>query len=176
MNNMTYSANDMNLVEMAMREVNTEHTLRTQAEALLEAQKGKVLFADAVSASSDSILVRDFAKQLKQGGVDIGETRLFEWLRGNGYLIRQPGGRNMPTQRSMELGVIEIKETVNINAYGRSTVTRTPKITAKGQAYFFNKIMKNKDRINAMEAEKKAAARERKNEVRREKRNAKKAG
>lgn len=155
----------------------TDDLKRTRIERILhelmkelETQRNKVLFADAVSASSDSILVRDFAKKLKQGGVEIGETRLFEWFRGNGYLIRQPGGRNMPTQKSMELGVIEIKETVNINAYGRSTVTRTPKITPKGQAYFFAKTMEDKDRINTMEAEKKEAKRIRDNEARRAKR------
>ena len=141
----------------AIFQCRNEKWRRMGAEAALMAQRNKVLFADAVAASKDSILVREFAKELKQGGVEIGENRLFDWLRGNGYLYRQPGGRNLPTQLSMELGIIEMKETVNVNSYGKCTVTRTPKITPKGQLYLFEKIMADKDRINAMEAEKKAA-------------------
>ena len=141
----------------AIFQCRNEKERRLAAEAALRAQRVKVLFADAVAAGSDSILVREFAKALKQGGVEIGENRLFDWLRGNGYLYRQPGGHNLPTQHSMELGIIELKETVNINAYGKCTVTRTPKITPKGQLFLFEKIMADKDRINAIEAEKKAA-------------------
>ena len=117
-----------------------------------------MLFADAVSASSDCILVKELAVMLKQCGVNIGQDRLFDWLRGNGYVYRQPGGRNIPTQRSVELGVLELKKQAVVNAYGKVSVTCTTKVTPKGQMYFFEKVILQKDKINAMEAEKKAAA------------------
>ncbi len=142
----------------AMEAWKEEHMLRLHAEAQLEEQEGKVLFADAVNASNESILVRELAVILKQSGVEIGEARLFEWLRYNGYLIRQPSGKNLPTQKSLKLGVIEMKQTVNLSPYGRSSVTRTPKITPKGKEYFFKKVLADKERIHALEAEKKQAA------------------
>ena len=103
----------------------------------------KAIFADAVAASKTSILVGDLAKLLKQNGIDIGQKRLFEWMRDNGYLIKQKGGSyNMPTQRSMESGLFEIKETTVTHADGHITVNRTPKVTGKGQVFFVKKFMR----------------------------------
>lgn len=107
----------------------------------IEKMQPKALFADAVSSSSNSILVRDMAKLLKQNGVDIGEKRLFEYLRNNGYLIKRPGADyNSPTQKSMDLGLFEIKETVVAHA-NDTRVHKTSKITGKGQRYFINKFL-----------------------------------
>ena len=107
----------------------------------IEVMQPKALFADAVSSSSNSILVRDMAKLLKQNGVDIGEKRLFEYLRNNGYLIKRPGADyNSPTQKSMELGLFEIKETVVAHA-NETRVHKTSKITGKGQRYFIKKFL-----------------------------------
>ncbi|MCH1723605.1 phage antirepressor KilAC domain-containing protein [Lactococcus formosensis] len=104
----------------------------------------KVLFADSVAASQNSILVRDLAKIIKQNGVDIGEKRLFSWLRENGYLVRKKGNDyNSPTQRSMDLGVLEFTENIHHHNSGMITVTKTPKVTGKGQVYFANKFLKD---------------------------------
>ncbi|WP_312401606.1 phage antirepressor KilAC domain-containing protein [Leuconostoc lactis] len=104
--------------------------------------KPKALFADAVSASQTSILVGELAKLLKQNGIEIGANRLFVWLRENGYLIKRKGtDYNMPTQRSMELGLFEIKEHSHINSNGVNVTTKTPKVTGKGQQYFINKFL-----------------------------------
>ena len=102
----------------------------------------KEIFADAVTASHTSILVGDMAKLLKQNGVDMGAQRLFTWLRDNGYLIRRKGADwNMPTQRSMEMGLFEIKESTHLDGNGCNVTTRTPKVTGKGQQYFINKFL-----------------------------------
>ena len=103
--------------------------------------KPKALFADAVSASHTSILIGELAKLIKQNGVDIGQTRLFEWLRDKGYLMKSGSSRNMPTQRSMEQGLFEIKESSYINSEGVTVVTKTTKVTGKGQIYFTNKFL-----------------------------------
>ena len=111
-------------------------------EAQIEADRPKVLFADAVSASHTSILVGELAKLLKQNGVDIGATRLFTWLRNHGYLIKRNGRDwNMPTQKSVELGLIRVKETSITHSDGHITVNKTPLITGKGQQYFINKFL-----------------------------------
>ncbi len=114
---------------------------RLEAEA--EANRPKVLFADAVATSKSSILVGELAKLLKQNGVkDMGQNRLFDWMRNSGYLIRRKGtDYNMPTQRSMELGLMEIKETSISHADGHVSVSKTPKITGKGQQYFISKLL-----------------------------------
>lgn len=102
----------------------------------------KVLFADSVAASKTSILVWELAKLLKQNGVDTGQNRLFDWMRNNGYLIRRAGtDYNMPTQRSMEMGLFEIKETSVTHADGHVTVNKTPKVTGKGQQFFINEFL-----------------------------------
>ncbi|ODB61385.1 phage antirepressor KilAC domain-containing protein [Paenibacillus polymyxa] len=106
-----------------------------------EMDKPKVLFADAVTASKTSILVGELAKLLKQNGADMGQNRLFVWMRENGFLISRKGtDYNMPTQRSMELGLFEIKETSVTHSDGHITVSKTPKVTGKGQVYFINKF------------------------------------
>lgn len=113
-----------------------------QLEAQIEADRPKVLFADAVSASHSSILVGELAKLLKQNGVEIGATRLFTWLRNHGYLIKRNGRDwNMPTQKSVELGLIRVKETSITHSDGHITVNKTPLITGKGQQYFINKFL-----------------------------------
>ena len=103
----------------------------------------KGIFADAVNASKKSILVGELAKLLCQNGVDIGPNRLFDWLRANGYLIRRNGtDRNMPTQRAVEMGLFEIKETTVVHSDGHTTINKTPKVTGKGQVYFVNLFLK----------------------------------
>lgn len=111
-------------------------------EAQIEADKPKVIFADAVSTSKTSILVGDYAKFLRQNGLNYGQNRLFAWMRENGYLISRKGASwNMPTQRSMELGLFEIKETAVQHSDGHVTVNKTPKVTGKGQLYFSEKLL-----------------------------------
>lgn len=114
-------------------------------EAQIEADRPKVLFADAVSASKSSCLIGELAKILKQNGIDIGQNKLFQWLRSNGYLISRRGDSwNQPTQKSMQLGLFELKKT-NINhADGRTTTNTTTKVTGKGQQYFINKFLNQK--------------------------------
>lgn len=111
-------------------------------DKLIAEMTPKALFADAVSASQTSILVGELAKLLKQNGVEMGANRLFVWLREKGYLIKRKGtDYNMPTQRSMELGLFEIKEHSHINSNGVNVTTKTPKVTGKGQQYFINKFL-----------------------------------
>lgn len=113
-----------------------------EQQLLIDAQKPKVLFAEAIQASETTILVGEFAKILKQNGIDVGQKRLFEWLRENGYLIKRKGSDyNSPTQKSMELGLFEIKETPIHHNSGEISISRTSKITGKGQAYFINKFL-----------------------------------
>lgn len=107
----------------------------------MEQDKPKVLFADSVTASSSSILIGELAKLIKQNGVDMGQRRLFAWMRENGYLIKRCGSEyNLPTQRSMERGLMEIKETSVIHS-GYTTISKTPKVTGKGQVYFINLLV-----------------------------------
>jgi anti-repressor protein len=118
-----------------------ERQARIEAEKKIALDKPKVIFADAVTASKTSILVGELAKLLRQNGIDIGQNRLFQWLRDNGYLIRRKGtDYNMPTQYSMELGLFEIKETTITHSDGHISISKTPKVTGKGQLYFINKF------------------------------------
>lgn len=103
--------------------------------------KPKALFADAVSTSNSSILIGQLAKILRQNGVNIGQNRLFAWMRKNGYLGTRGSNRNVPTQRSMELGLFKTKETVINHSDGHTTVNITTKVTGKGQQYFINKFL-----------------------------------
>jgi anti-repressor protein len=119
-----------------------EQAKRRELAAKVEADYPKVLFADSVSASHTSILVGEMAKLLCQNGVDIGQNRLFEILREKGYLMKEGSSRNMPTQRSMELGLFEMKETVINRSDGGIDVKRTPKVTGRGQVYFVNRFRK----------------------------------
>ena len=113
----------------------------------IERMKPKEIFADAVSASHTSILVGDMAKLLKQNGIDIGQKRLFEWLREKGYLIKRKGSDwNMPTQKSMEMGLFDIKESTVNNPDGSVRINRTTKVTGKGQQYFINKFLIKQER------------------------------
>ena len=119
-----------------------EREQRVKLENKVTADAPKVLFADAVSASRASILVGELAKLLRQNGKEIGQNRLFRWLRENGYLIKRTGSDfNMPTQRSMELGLFSIKETAITHADGTVTVSKTVKVTGKGQQYFVEKFL-----------------------------------
>ncbi|MNW51527.1 Phage antirepressor protein KilAC domain protein [compost metagenome] len=127
------------LIEAATR-LKKEREERLKLQAKIEQDKPKVVFAEALEVSKDSILIADLAKLLKQNGFDIGEIRLFEWLRQNGYLIKSGSERNMPTQRSMELKIMEIKMGQRMSSSEGSKITRTTKITGKGQIYFINKF------------------------------------
>lgn len=109
--------------------------------AQIEEMTPKAVFADAVRASKSSILIGELAKILRQNGVEMGQNRLFEWLRRNGYLISRAGSdRNMPTQRAVEMGLLEIKETTICHSDGHTSISKTPKVTGKGQIYFVNKL------------------------------------
>ncbi|WP_255596188.1 phage antirepressor [Cellulomonas sp. C5510] len=124
----------------ALRALAAEVESRTALEAKVEADAPKVLFADAVATSHTDILVGDLAKILKGNGVDVGAVRLFAWLRRDGYLIRREGtDHNMPTQKSMNLGLFRIKETAVTHSDGRVSISKTPKVTGKGQTYFVNR-------------------------------------
>lgn len=121
------------------------HTLSEK----IEQDAPKVLFADSVAASRTSILIFDLAKIVKQNGVNMGGKRLFAWMRDNGYLVRRQGtDYNMPTQRSMELGLFEVKETSVTHSDGHISVNKTPKVTGKGQQYFINRLLGEENRSN----------------------------
>lgn len=124
-------------------ELKAERAAKEKLETENIAMKPKALFADSVAASDTSILIRELAVMLKQNGVNIGQQRLFEWLRYNGYLIKRKGdGYNMPTQKSMDLALFEIKQGTRSNADGIIKLTKTAKVTGKGQQYFINKLLK----------------------------------
>ena len=125
-----------------------ERAKRAELEAAAEVAKPKVLFADAVATSRGTILIGELAKILRGNGIQIGQNRLFEWMRNNGYLIRRNGtDRNMPTQRSMELGLFVIKETAITHSDGHVTINKTPKVTGKGQQYFVNVFLDDADGV-----------------------------
>lgn len=112
-----------------------------QKEIIIQEMKPKALFADAVATADTSILIGDLAKLIKQNGHDIGQKRLFDWLRDNGYLIKYGSSRNMPTQLAMNLGLFKVKESTFSNPDGSVRITRTTKVTGKGQQYFINKFL-----------------------------------
>ena len=117
---------------------------RKQVKALMEENKElkpKALFADAVSASDESILIGQLAKLIRQNGYEIGQNRLFEWMRENGYLIKSGLRRNQPTQRAMDMRLFEVKERTISNPDGSTRITLTTKVTGKGQVYFVNKFL-----------------------------------
>lgn len=137
-------ANPDIIIELATT-LKKERAERQKVEAKLEAAKPKVLFADAVSASGTTILIGELAKLIKQNGCDIGQQRMFAWLRNNGYLVKRQGSEwNTPTQRSMEMGLFKIHETVIYHNNGEVDVKRTTKVTGKGQTYFVNKFLGEK--------------------------------
>ena len=121
-----------------------EQAKRREAEAKLEKAKAKMIFADAVSASEQTILIGELAKLIKQNGHDIGQKRLFQWMRDNGYLIKRNGADyNVPTQRAMEMGLFRIKESTIVKPDGSTSINKTTKVTGKGQQYFINKFLGN---------------------------------
>lgn len=119
-------------------ELKAEQEKNRQLESKIEADKPKTIFADAVSVSHSSILIGDLAKLIRQNGYEIGQKRLFAWMRENGYLMKYGSSTNLPTQYSMERGWFEIKETTVTHADGHTTISKTPKVTGKGQIYFIN--------------------------------------
>ena len=133
--------NDPDTMIKTLQALKKEREEKQKLQHQIELDKPKVIFADAVSTSKSSILVGELAKILKQNGVDIGQNRLFKWLRQNGYLISRKGtDYNMPTQYSMELGLFEVKETTITHSDGHISICKTPKVTGRGQIYFINKF------------------------------------
>lgn len=127
------------------RAVKMANTKILQLESRIEQDKPKVLFADAVSAAKTSVLIGELAKLIKQNGIEMGEKRLFKWLRSNKYLISRYGtDYNAPAQKSMELGLFTVKETTITHSDGHITVSKTTKVTGKGQQYFINKFLTTK--------------------------------
>ena len=134
------------IIQLAQN-LKAEQEKRRQLECKVEEDKPKVLFADAVATSKTSILIGELAKILKQNGVDMGQNRLFHWMRQNGYLIRRQGtDYNMPTQKSMEMKLFEIKETSITHADGHVSVSKTPKITGRGQQFFIKLFLEAKEK------------------------------
>lgn len=131
-------------IERAKAWIKEQEQLK-QLAAQNEEMQPKALFADAVSSSHTSILIRDLAKLIKQNGVDIGQNRLYAWLREKGYLIKSGSDKNMPTQKAMEMKLFEVKEGNYIDGSGRNCITRTTKVTGKGQVYFVNKLLAGKE-------------------------------
>jgi anti-repressor protein len=129
--------------ELMARALQVAQNKILERDKQIETMKPKAIFADAVAASHTSILVGELAKILKQNGVNIGQNRLYEWLRENGYLIRgnKRTDRNAPTQRSMDMGLFEVKISTVVNSDGSVRETRTTKVTGKGQQYFINKFL-----------------------------------
>lgn len=137
--------NNPDLAIKAFTALKEERERSKLLETKIEADKPKVLFADAVATSNTTILIGELAKLIKQNGIDIGEKRLFEWLRNNGYLISRKGtDYNMPTQKSMNMDLFKVKETAITHSDGHVTVNKTTKCTGKGSQYFINKFLQNK--------------------------------
>lgn len=126
-----------------LQELKAERNEKKLLENKIEKDKPKVVFAEALEISETSILVGELAKILRQNGIDIGQNRLFKWMRNNGYLGRRGENYNIPTQYSMELGLFEIKVRTITNPNGSIRTTKTPKVTGKGQIYFINKFKKS---------------------------------
>lgn len=140
----SYNAPQLTRSQLLATALIAAHEELEQKDKQIETMKPKALFADAVSASKKSILVGELAKLLSQNGINIGQNRLFDWMRKNGYLIKDPkrSDYNLPTQRSMEKGLFEIKETT-IQHSDHVSINRTPKVTGKGQVYFVNLFLKS---------------------------------
>ena len=136
--------NNPDLLIQVATQLKEERQARQELEHINQANQPKVLFADSVASSRQTILIGDLAKLIKQNGYDIGQNRLFEWLRANGYLISRNGeSYNMPTQRAMDLELFEVKERTHLNPDGSVRLTKTTKVTGKGQVYFINKFLQN---------------------------------
>ena len=136
------------LIQLA-KKLKEEQEARKKLEAKLKEDEPHAILGRAITTAKTSILIGDLAKILNQNGVDIGAKRLFEWMRNNGYLIKRKGtDRNMPTQRSMDLELFEVKESVRIDGNGCNKITRTTKVTGKGQEYFVNRFLARKEKTN----------------------------
>lgn len=139
---------DPDLAIKAFQALKEERARRKALELKNKEMQPKAIFADAVATSHSTILIGDLAKILKQNGVEIGQKRLFQWMRENGYLIKRKGADwNSPTQRAMETGLFEIKETAVSHSDGHVTINKTTKVTGKGQQYFINKFLKEKEKL-----------------------------
>lgn len=137
-----YQVKELSGQELMAKALIEAQSVLAAKDKVIEEMKPKALFADAVATSHTSILVGELAKILKQNGIEMGQKRLFAWLREKGYLIKRQGtDYNMPTQKAMELGLFEIKEGSYVNSSGVNITTKTPKITGKGQQYFINKFL-----------------------------------
>lgn len=137
-----YQVKELSGQELMARALIEAQNVLAAKDKVIEEMKPKVVFADAVATSHTSILVGELAKILKQNGIDMGQKRLFAWLREKGYLIKRQGtDYNMPTQKAMDLGLFEIKEGSYVNGSGVNITTKTPKVTGKGQQYFINKFL-----------------------------------
>ena len=137
-----YQVKELSGSELMAKALIEAQSVLAAKDKQIEAMKPKVVFADAVATSHTSILVGELAKILKQNGIDMGQKRLFAWLRENGFLIKRKGtDYNMPTQKAMDLGLFEIKEGSYVNGSGVNITTKTPKVTGKGQQYFINKFL-----------------------------------
>ena len=137
-----YQVKELSGQELMAKALIEAQSVLAAKDKQIEEMKPKALFADAVATSHTSILVGELAKILKQNGIDMGQKRLFAWLREKGYLIKRQGtDYNMPTQKAMDLGLFEIKEGSYVNGSGVNITTKTPKITGKGQQYFINKFL-----------------------------------
>lgn len=133
-------ANPDFLIQLAMQ-YKEEKEKRLAAEKQIEIDRPKVVFADAVAVADDSILIGELAKLIRQNGVEMGQNRLFVWLRDNGFLMKDGASRNLPTQRAMEMNLFKVKERVISNPDGSQLTTRTTKVTGKGQQYFINRFL-----------------------------------
>lgn len=137
-----YQVKELSGSELMARALIEAQSVLAAKDKVIEEMKPKALFADAVATSHTSILVGELAKILKQNGIEMGQKRLFAWLREKGYLIKRQGtDYNMPTQKAMDLGLFEIKEGSYVNGSGVNITTKTPKVTGKGQQYFINKFL-----------------------------------
>lgn len=137
-----YQVKELSGQELMAKALIEAQSVLAAKDKVIEEMKPKVVFADAVATSHTSILVGELAKILKQNGIEMGQKRLFAWLREKGYLIKRQGtDYNMPTQKSMDLGLFEIKEGSYVNGSGVNITTKTPKVTGKGQQYFINKFL-----------------------------------
>lgn len=137
-----YQVKELSGSELMAKALIEAQSVLAAKDKQIEAMKPKVVFADAVATSHTSILVGELAKILKQNGIEMGQKRLFAWLREKGYLIKRQGtDYNMPTQKAMDLGLFEIKEGSYVNGSGVNITTKTPKVTGKGQQYFINKFL-----------------------------------
>lgn len=137
-----YQVKELSGSELMAKALIEAQNVLAAKDKVIEEMKPKAVFADAVATSHTSILVGELAKILKQNGIDMGQKRLFAWLREKGYLIKRQGtDYNMPTQKAMDLGLFEIKEGSYVNGSGVNITTKTPKVTGKGQQYFINKFL-----------------------------------